>query len=535
MPGKGGQIAAELTLDTKAFARGLDEANKKANEWTGSLKSALSSVTGSGAGQAFDLFSSLGGVKGIVTGTGLVGGLTAAFTGIADVIKDTYEHMRAMGRAGIDLVGQQNRMAARFQTSTEEMGALQLAAERYNVSLESVTRGQAFFNRLLADARRGSREAVNAFSSLGIGVDELGGNAMALQRRILDGLASLDAANRERLAMQFFGRGGGEAMETIAMRAGGGVGLERIQREGLQSGAIASNAQAQEVAALNRQLQAVRQGITSSVRGEFISSTPSELRRQLRQAQAELILLGANHNEVFAMGAAAPAPTRPSAEATRRAELRQEAEGIRDHVQQVSANWNQVNDRLTEQHATLGMNNFEVQRYRLGQERTRIEQQLQSEAMEQLTRQERERLQAQVQGLNALQQNLTNLQQVHEIEQERLATLTLTERMEEGARHHVTEQGAARSRLVELERTEGRLGLNQPARMARAVSLGSAEAINQINASALEGEAGNRSIADRIEAVMAAERPMREQQARDLAEIADAVRAGAFGRPASVN
>jgi hypothetical protein len=515
MAGKGGQIAAELTLDTKAFQRGLDEAKKKASDMTGTLQGVLSSVA-PGAGKGFDLFSSFGGVAGIATGTGLVGGLTAVFSGVADAIRDTYQEMRALGRAGIDIVGQQNRMAARFQASTDEVGALQLAADRYGVSLDSLNTAQAFFNRQLAEARRNGGAARDAFSSLGIGVEQLGGNAMALQRRILDQIAELDPANRERLARLIFGRGGGQAMETIALRAGGGAGLQQIQERGLASGAIADSEQARQIADMDRQIRAGQQALRDVSRGEYISHAPGEQRRQRNQIAANLILLGINPDEVMQP---TPPPVRPNPEATRRAEQRQEAERIRDDVQQTAINWQHVNDRLTEQHATLGMNSFEVQRYRVHQERIRLEQQMQSEAMERLTVEERRKLDVQLQGLRTAEENIANLQKAHELEQERLETLTTAQRMAEAARHTLTPQAGARAALAALERDEARFGLNQTARQARAITRGSAESINQVNASALESESGNRSVAERTAAATQASAQYLERVERVLNQM----------------
>jgi hypothetical protein len=568
MAGKGGQIGAELTLDTSKFAKGLEEANKKASEWTEKIQGAIGNLGGGNLGGVFGLLTSGAGFSGIATMTGAVGLLTGA-------VSELVQEYRHTAEAGHQLVGEQNRMAARFQTSAADMGMLQAAAARYGVSMETASAAMGFFFRQLEHARRQAGPARELFASLGIDREGLRGANIDVWIRAMNTLSRLSATTGEDVSRNLFGRAGGDAMRLIAFRSGPG-GLRELQEHGQELGAIPSASQARSVQEIDRLRAAAEQRTREMQHAREVAVAEEGAQRLLEAAAMDIIeqrrrgrswlgevwaflrsspqgfegLIGRNERdqviaelrqEQTAIDQArrnARNQGRPNAEgiaaAQDRYEARQGALRITTDVQGIADRWDEATHRLADHVHTLGMNNFEIQRYRLNQDIAHVNNQLQSQDLAQLTVQEQERLRLQVRNLESQRDALNTYQEMSEWQQERLAQMNTEQRIAEAISHQRRRDVQARTALTILEQAEHRLGLDRPTPMVRALTRGSAQAINFINEARLRNEFENRSVEQRLAAVQQIEDPQLREVARALREMTGLLERN-LGRPASVN
>jgi len=546
--GKGGNIGATLSLDSTPFTTGLDKAQKKAESWAGSIQSALGKVSGGNLGGAFGLLGNLGNLGESITP------VAALTTGITMLVQE----FKRLGEAGAETITQQGKFSARFEMATGDVGALQLAAERYGVTQDSLNTGMAHFERQLGAAQRGAGEARAAFAALGLTGSALERPGEAL-RVVIDRLAHMSAAQRELAAQQIFGRAGAEGFQRIAVRGGGAEGLDRTRDQGLESGAIASAEQVEQVRALNHEMResAERIAEVNRVMANNTAVTWLSVQAYGARARAEAAEMAAGNNQsryFLAEQRVHERTTQISPEGLRarmatmspqermeyQASLRPAqlealhapaAGGAFDHEQRGRLNemladldkaaekWEKINTQQGRNVATLGMNRFELQRYELTQDIIRTQQQLESEAMEQATAEERAHVQAKLDLLKATRENSEAEQVATELQQDRIANLDLEGRIAERNRHLATPQARARAGYEELQRAEAQLGLNQPTRQAGAVSYGSSAAIAAVTTARLQQDHSERSVQERMASAQIALLEVNRAQQRAQEEL----------------
>ena len=244
-----GTMALKLTADPSGFTRGLQATQKDAEKFVANVTGALSSL-GRGdfapaIGQIADRLGLGGG--GIAQAAGLATGAISAVAG----------ELKSLVEAGTSNLTQQASLARRFQLSTDEAGALQLAAARYNVTNEDLTSGLAHVSRQLGAARRGSQEAGHAFEALGLDARRLTHDAGAAAE-VLEALGRLDVSSQQDVGRRIFGRHGQEMIRLANRLAQEPGGLDAIRQQGLESGAIAGAGQVAEVSSGQRELQRIR-------------------------------------------------------------------------------------------------------------------------------------------------------------------------------------------------------------------------------------------------------------------------------------
>jgi len=147
----------------------------------------------------------------------------------------------------VEAATQLERTAIKLGTTTDELQAMQLAANEAGVSSESLATGLRFLNRHIGEASKGSGEGAKVFKDLGISLKNADGTtrgATDILGEFADGIVKIpDAAKRTEVAMKLLGRGGvelvplllkgGDAFRDARMKMqelGGGLSGEFIEQ-----------------------------------------------------------------------------------------------------------------------------------------------------------------------------------------------------------------------------------------------------------------------------------------------------------------
>jgi hypothetical protein len=129
---------------------------------------------------------------------------------------ELHEFIEDQIKAGVEL----KTMATRLGTSTDELQAMQLAAQEAGVNVDAMSNGLRFLNRNIDEARRGGGETGAVFSRLGIQLKDAEGKsrpASEVMADLADKMATIpDAAERTNVAMKLLGRGGAELVPVLA-------------------------------------------------------------------------------------------------------------------------------------------------------------------------------------------------------------------------------------------------------------------------------------------------------------------------------
>ena len=268
---KGGQIGAELTLDTNSFAKGLEDANKKAADWIDKMEGAFGRLGAGNLGGAFGILSGAGGFAGMATAAGAVGVLA---TGISELVGE----MHRLNQAGNQNISQQQRLADRYGVTADAAAALQLQARQMGLGQDEVAGGLSHLTRLLAEAQEGTERARRAFGHLGLDISSLSGDPTRALNQITVALARLNPAQQQQAIRELvrgnqefgqvlarIGRGGG--LDAVIAASGGALPTAAQRAEGLR----ARNLQL-ELNSMNAVLQTMREneeaGMTVSTRAQ---------------------------------------------------------------------------------------------------------------------------------------------------------------------------------------------------------------------------------------------------------------------------
>jgi len=550
-------IGAKLTLDARDFNDKLAASQKKAEGFVGGIQASFGRLASGnllGAGQLFSTFTS--GLSSLATPMGAIGALTSAVGGLVE------QYLR-MAEAGATAATAQGRFARRFEMDTTAVGALQLVAARANVSTEQLDLSMGHFMRQLEAARNGSREAAEAFAVFGITGSQLDHPGQVLATMVAN-MNRLNGTAREHNVATIVGARNAAGFERMGLIAERGGGLGAIGAEGVAGGSIAGPERVRAVEQINRERREVeertaelrlRNENAAAENGARVRLVEAHLDRAIAEAGGGAwgwltanLATGEGENrrpqgvrtdsarmtpEQMTAAGLTPEVT-PVGGVAFNAAHREELNQTLGTVGALNTHWSDVQARLMEHVNTLGMAAHEVQLYRLEQERAELAVRLQSAAMQQMTAEERQRLGAVQLELDMAAAMVGYAQGAAETERQRQWDQSIAERMQEAAGHRWTRTGRAEAALGTLQATEQHFGFNQTPRMAHAVTERSAAAINQINASAMENQAGNVSIADRIERAQAANLVEQRLMRRDVQEMTEILRA-TQSRPATVN
>ena len=164
--------------------------------------------------------------------------------------------------------------AVRTGLAAETIGGLRLAAKGSGQELGNLASGLTQFPKRMADASRGTGEAMIAFEALGIQVNDTSGNmrtADEVLRETLEGISRVpDATQRSALATQAFGKAGTSLM--VALAGGDLENFIRLSREfGVSVGPQAADAASKwqrEMALFDTTMEGAEESIAEALGGE---------------------------------------------------------------------------------------------------------------------------------------------------------------------------------------------------------------------------------------------------------------------------
>lgn len=186
-------------------------------------------------------------------GTGLVGA-SAAGLGAMGAAVNTF----------LSRGDQWDKMAARTGATVEELSSLAFVMNEAGTDSATLEKGIIGVQKRLLEAKQGSKLAQDAFSSLGLTVQDLDGKSADDQlRMIADSLARVeDPGTQAALAMQVFGKAGQKMLPALK---GGGQAIADLQKKAGEMGATMSGQDATNAAALTDRLYELKEAVVGSV------------------------------------------------------------------------------------------------------------------------------------------------------------------------------------------------------------------------------------------------------------------------------
>lgn len=150
--------------------------------------------------------SGIGGMAGPIGVTALA--LTAAAGGAIVLTKVGYD----LARSAAEQTGRFIELRAATGFSVETLSALDLVAQRFHKTIDSLYPSLGLFDKAIHKAEEGDRKMVAAFKELNITSHE---NDKALSQAILNLSKMEDSGHRTALALQVFGKGGKEMLKVV--------------------------------------------------------------------------------------------------------------------------------------------------------------------------------------------------------------------------------------------------------------------------------------------------------------------------------
>lgn len=168
-------------------------------------------------------------LKGIATGfTAIATAATAAVTALAKMTLDS-------GKWADDL----NTLSKQTGISTEDLQKYQFAASRVDVSVDTLTGSMAKLTKNMSNARKGTGDAADAFSALGVDITDANGSLRDNEDVFKETIKALgqveNETERDAMAMQIFGK---SAQDLNPLILGGADALEQLGAEAEAAGLI---------------------------------------------------------------------------------------------------------------------------------------------------------------------------------------------------------------------------------------------------------------------------------------------------------
>lgn len=222
-----GKVRAVFTASTSGLTAGVNQASasmKRLQKDVGSLRGGLSTLTAISGAQLFGSIAS--------------GALSYG------------RSLMSMAQAQAQAIDDTSKLAARLGLTYGELSGLSLAGDLAGVSMEQIGAAATKADLAFVKAAGGSKTALDAFSAIGLSVEELNGlTAAARFDRIVDGIAALPTeAQRSAAAVNLFGRAGAQLLPLFNQGAGAvAAAREEAERFGLNL----TNLQGSNVEAMN--------------------------------------------------------------------------------------------------------------------------------------------------------------------------------------------------------------------------------------------------------------------------------------------
>ena len=149
---------------------------------------------------------------------------------------------------------QLNDLSDRLGASASGLQAIQIAAAQAGGSAEAASTALAKMSSTIGDAMAGNKQASEAFSRLGLSVQQLSTmKADEAFRAISDALARVpNSFERASLAQDVFGKG---AKEIAGLLAQGGAAIDEVNKRLAEQGALLSDLDVKKIGVMNDELQ----------------------------------------------------------------------------------------------------------------------------------------------------------------------------------------------------------------------------------------------------------------------------------------
>jgi hypothetical protein len=190
---------------------------------------------------------------GVAAFAGAVGGAMAV---VADKVIGAVGHIASALGKTIEDMDKLNKESQKLGIPVEQLSALAYAADLSDVSFGSLSKGVGKLSKAMVEAAaKPTSEAANAFKALGVSVTDSGGKLKSSQEvmgSVADKFEGLkDGAGKTAVAMALFGKAGAD---LIPLLNGGRDGLQEMNDEAKQFGAIVSTQSAKQAEVFNDNL-----------------------------------------------------------------------------------------------------------------------------------------------------------------------------------------------------------------------------------------------------------------------------------------
>jgi hypothetical protein len=221
----------QISANTAQLARSINDVNAK-----------LDSMGNAGKKAARDL----GTLKAIEIGRLVGAGVAAAASQLSSLTRSLVEY----GQTVAGTVDDSNKLARSIGVTYRELAGLQLAGDLAGTSAQQLETALSKLQVQLGKAQGGSKEAVDAFASIGLSIDQLAGSNAAEQMQLIaDAISQLPTpAERAAAAVAIFGKSG---VSLLPFFENGGAFLEDMANEAERLGLSLNDLQADNVEAMN--------------------------------------------------------------------------------------------------------------------------------------------------------------------------------------------------------------------------------------------------------------------------------------------
>jgi hypothetical protein len=208
-----GSLAVNLVMRMNPFSKGVDDARRK----LGGLRGDVAHIERTMRGFASAALGAVG------------------VYGLGSMVSKT-----------VTAIDELSELGSRLGIAVGALQGLQHAATLSGVSTEGLTTGLTRLNKQIGEAAAGSKPAIEAFTALGLSAERLG--SMPLERAlgaVADKLRAIpNVAERTRVALDIFGRGGGQ---MLVMLKDGSAGLKQFHDDFAKLHGTLTDEQAQRV------------------------------------------------------------------------------------------------------------------------------------------------------------------------------------------------------------------------------------------------------------------------------------------------
>lgn len=216
------------------------------------------------AGAAMDKLAN--DVKGLRSQLGTLTAISGAqlFGQVAAGVKTAVSSLYGMAGASAEAVDKLSKLAARTGSTYESISGLALAGDLAGVGVDTISNALTKADRAFVLASEGSKTATDAFSRIGLSLDDLQGKSAADRFALIgDAISALPTeAERAAAAVALFGKSGAELLPLFS---GGSAGIREAMEMAEKFGLALNNVQGQNVEKMNDSWTLVQKAIEGVV------------------------------------------------------------------------------------------------------------------------------------------------------------------------------------------------------------------------------------------------------------------------------